>query len=97
MGAKVRAYDPVGIEQAKLVLTDVAYFNEPYACAEGADALVIVTEWEEFRALDLERLKTVMARPVMVDLRNVYRPDEMVRHGFIYDGVGRPAMPGTSS
>jgi UDPglucose 6-dehydrogenase len=93
LGAKVRAYDPVGIEQAKLVLTGVAYFNEPYACAEGVDALVIVTEWEEFRALDLERLKTVMARPVIVDLRNVYRRDEMARHGFIYEGVGRPATP----
>jgi UDPglucose 6-dehydrogenase len=93
MGARVRAYDPVGIAQAKLVLTDVAYFNDPYACAEGANALVIVTEWEEFRALDLERLKAVMAQAVIVDLRNVYRSDEMAHHGFIYDGVGRPAVP----
>jgi UDPglucose 6-dehydrogenase len=91
MGAKVRAYDPVGIEPAKLVLTDVTYCDGPYACAEGADALVIVTEWEEFRALDLERLKSVMARPVVVDLRNVYRPDEMTKFGFTYEGVGRPA------
>jgi UDPglucose 6-dehydrogenase len=90
LGAQVRAYDPVGMEQAKLVLTNVAYFGEPYACAEGADALIIVTEWEEFRALDLERLKSVMARPVIVDLRNVYRPEEVARHGFRYDSVGRP-------
>jgi UDPglucose 6-dehydrogenase len=93
MGAKVRAYDPVGIDQAKQVLTNVAYFGDPYACADGADALVIVTEWEEFRALDLERLRTVMARPVMVDLRNIYRPDEMARVGFTYDGIGRPGVP----
>src|SRR5262247_3017055 len=90
MGAKVKAYDPAGMEQAKLVLDDVTYCDGPYACAEGADALVIVTEWEQFRALDLDRLKQVMATPVLVDLRNVYRPDEMARRGFIYDSVGRP-------
>jgi len=90
MGATVRAYDPAGMEQAKLVLDEVTYCDGPYACAEGADALVIVTEWEQFRALDLDRLKQVMATPVLVDLRNVYRPDEMARRGFIYDSVGRP-------
>ena len=58
MGAKVRAYDPVGMEQAKKVLPDVTYCGDAYECAEGADALVIVTEWEQFRALDLDRLKT---------------------------------------
>jgi UDPglucose 6-dehydrogenase len=94
MGAKVRAYDPVGIDQARQVLTNVAYFPDPYACAEGADALVIVTEWEEFRALDFERLRAAMARPIMVDLRNVYRPDDMARVGFVYDGIGRPGAPG---
>ena len=59
MGAKVRAYDPIGMEQAKKVLPDVTYCDGPYECAEGADALVIVTEWEQFRALDLDRLKQV--------------------------------------
>jgi len=96
MGAKVRAYDPVGIEAAKQVLTDVTYCDGPYICAEGADALVIVTEWEEFRALDLARLKAVMARPVVVDLRNVYRPDDMTKFGFLYEGVGRPVVPDAS-
>jgi len=91
MGAKVRAYDPAGMEQAKMVLgNDVVYCDGPYACAEGADALVIVTEWEQFRALDLGRLKTLMARPVLIDLRNIYRPDEMAAYGFIYDSIGRP-------
>jgi UDPglucose 6-dehydrogenase len=67
--------------------------DNAYACAEGADALVvIVTEWEQFRALDLARLKQIMARPVVVDLRNVYRPDEMARHGFDYVPVGRKAI-----
>ena len=66
----------------------MTYCDDPYACAEGADALVIVTEWEQFRALDLERLKSVMA-PVIVDLRNIYRPEDGA-HGFAYDSIGRP-------
>ncbi len=73
MGAKVRAYDPVGMEQAKKVLPELTYCDDAYDCAKGADALVIVTEWEQFRALDLDRLKQVMAgKPVIVDLRNIY-------------------------
>ena len=90
MGAKVRAYDPAGMEQAKQVLPGVTYCDSPYACAEGSDALVIVTEWEQFRALDFSRLKSVMARHVIVDLRNIYRPDDVAKHGFAYVGVGRP-------
>ena len=90
LGARVRAYDPVGMEQAKLVLNNVTYCDGPYACAEGADALVIVTEWEQFRALDFVQLKAAMAQPVIVDLRNIYRPDEIARHGFSYVSVGRP-------
>jgi UDPglucose 6-dehydrogenase len=89
MGAKVRAYDPVGMEQAAKVLSNVTYFDTPYACAEDADALVVATEWDELRALDLERLKETMACPVFIDLRNIYCPDEMARLGFIYDSIGR--------
>jgi UDPglucose 6-dehydrogenase len=88
MGATVRAYDPAGMDQARKILTDVVYTDGPYQCAEDAEALVIVTEWEQFRALDLEILKQVMAKPVVVDLRNVYRYDEMARHGFTYMAVG---------
>ena len=88
-GARVRAYDPVGIEQARSVLQDVTFCDGPYVCAEGAHAVVIVTEWEQFRALDLDRLKAVMAAPVVIDLRNIYRPEEMVGRGFIYESVGR--------
>jgi UDPglucose 6-dehydrogenase len=90
MGARVRAYDPAGIEQAKGVLSDVAYCDSAYECAEGAHALVIVTEWEQFRALDFGRLKTVMANLVVVDLRNIYRPNDLLKHGFAYYAVGRP-------
>jgi UDPglucose 6-dehydrogenase len=91
MGANVTAYDPAGMEQAKLALPDIGYAGSAYACAEGAHALVIVTEWEQFRALDLARLKDIMAQPVLVDLRNVYRPEDMAKHGFGYYSVGRSA------
>jgi UDPglucose 6-dehydrogenase len=89
MGAKIRAYDPAGMEQAKIELPEISVFDSPYACAEGADALVIVTEWEQFRALDLERLKREMACPVMIDLRNIYRPEEVIASGFRYESIGR--------
>jgi UDPglucose 6-dehydrogenase len=89
MGARVRAYDPVGMEQAKQVLADVTYCRDPYDCVEEADAVVIVTEWEQFRALDLERARDLMACPVMVDLRNVYLPEDVKKHGFAYISVGR--------
>jgi len=93
MGASVRAYDPAGMANAREEFPDIAFTDGPYACAQGADALVIVTEWEQFRALDLDRLKKAMKQPVLIDLRNVYRPDEMERLGFIYDSVGRPRLP----
>jgi UDPglucose 6-dehydrogenase len=90
MGAIVRAFDPIGMEQAKKMLPDLTYCEDEYECAQGASALVIVTEWERFRALDLDRLKEVMAaKPAIVDLRNIYLPDEMRQRGFIYESVGR--------
>ena len=89
-GAVVHAYDPEGMEQARAVLQDVMLFDSAYGCLEGADALVIVTEWNEFRALDLKRAKTLLKSPIVVDLRNVYRGDEMARLGFSYTSVGRP-------
>jgi UDPglucose 6-dehydrogenase len=92
MGAKVRAHDPVGIEQARKELPDIEYCEDPYLCAKGADALVLVTEWVQYRAMDLERLRREMAQPVVVDLRNIYRPDEMAAHGFVYESVGRAPL-----
>ncbi len=94
LGATVRAYDPAGLEQAKPQLPTVIYCKNAYAAAEGADAVVIATEWEQFRALDLARLKTVMARAVIVDLRNIYRAEEMKRADFRYAGVGQPVVLG---
>ena len=89
LGAIVKAFDPVGMDHARRELPDVDYCGDAYACASGADALVIVTEWAQFRALDLARLKREMAKPVIVDLRNIYRPDEMERMGFTYESIGR--------
>ncbi|MXQ12852.1 UDP-glucose dehydrogenase family protein [Microvirga makkahensis] len=89
-GAQVRAYDPEGMQAASAMLTNVEYARDAYDCARGADALVIVTEWDMFRALDLKRLKAALAGPVVVDLRNVYRPEEMRRNGFTYVSIGRP-------
>jgi UDPglucose 6-dehydrogenase len=91
MGARVRAYDPVAMEQAKQILVDVVYCRGPYDCVEGADAAVIATEWEQFRALDLGRVNDLMTCPVIVDLRNVYRPEDVKKHGFAYTCVGRPS------
>jgi UDPglucose 6-dehydrogenase len=89
MGAKVRAHDPAGMDQAKREFPDIEYCDSPYSCAAEADALVIVTEWEQFRALDFARVKKLMRQPIVVDLRNIYAPHEMMRHGYVYASVGR--------
>src|SRR5207253_10572934 len=83
------AHDPVGMEQARKELPDIEYCKDPYACVRGTDALVIITEWAQFRALDLKRLKREMAQPVIVDLRNIYRPDDVAALGFIFESIGR--------
>jgi UDPglucose 6-dehydrogenase len=88
MGAKVQAFDPEGHE-ARQMLAGVDFKAGPYEAAEGADALVIITEWDQFRALDLDEVKRLMRSPVVVDLRNIYRPDEMASRGFRYVSVGR--------
>ncbi|MCC8937254.1 UDP-glucose/GDP-mannose dehydrogenase family protein [Bradyrhizobium sp. Arg68] len=93
MGAKVRAHDPVGMEQARKELPEIEYCDDPYDCVRGADAMVVVTEWVQYRTLDLERLKAELKQPVVIDLRNIYRPEDMAAHGFAYDSVGRAPLP----
>jgi UDPglucose 6-dehydrogenase len=88
-GAEVRAYDPAAVERARELVPDVEYMKDAYGVAAGADALVLVTEWNEFRHLDLVRVKELMRRPVMVDGRNIYDPEVMRGLGFTYRGVGR--------
>jgi UDPglucose 6-dehydrogenase len=89
-GAHVQAFDPEGLHEARQLLRDVEFKDSPYDVAAGADVLVIITEWDQFRALDLDRIKLLMKKPVMVDLRNIYKPDDMRARGFAYTSVGRP-------
>jgi hypothetical protein len=95
VGATIRAYDPAGMDQARGLLSNVSYTADPYACAHNTDALVIATEWEQFRALDFGRLGQIMADKVLVDLRNIYRGDEIEAAGFRYEGIGRGSFPGS--
>ena len=88
-GATVNAFDPEGMEEAARLLEGVQMKANAYEAVVGADAVVIVTEWDQFRALDLDRLKLLMKQPVLVDLRNIYRPEDMARRGFKYSGIGR--------
>lgn len=90
-GATVKAYDPAGMNEAKKMMPDVTYCEETYATMDGADVLAIVTEWNEFRSLDFDRVKKLLSSPILVDLRNVYAPDDMERIGFDYHSIGRPA------
>jgi UDPglucose 6-dehydrogenase len=89
MGAKVKAYDPAAMEDSKAILPELEYGKDAYDVATGADALVLVTEWNQFRRLDLPRIKSLLRNPIFIDLRNVYEPDQMKRLGFNYCGVGR--------
>jgi UDPglucose 6-dehydrogenase len=89
-GALVRAYDPAAMHEAEKLLPGVEWAKDAYAALDGADCVAILTEWNEFRALDILRVKDLLKRPVMVDMRNVYNPAEMVEAGFIYTSIGRP-------
>jgi UDPglucose 6-dehydrogenase len=88
-GAKVQAYDPEGMEAAATILSDVSYCEGPYQVATGAHAIVVLTEWDQFRALDFERIKKLVTTPVVVDLRNIYNPAEIRDDGFTYVSIGR--------
>jgi len=89
-GARVKAYDPESVHEAGKVLSEVDFCDGPYHAVDGADAMVLITEWDQFRALDLDRLKALLKTPTVVDLRNVYQPADMKRRGFNYVSVGRP-------
>lgn len=89
VGAKVRGYDPEGVEQARPLMPNVTFCENPYMAAEGADAVVLVTEWDVLRALDLDRLRAVMSQPILVDLRNVYPPEDAAQAGLRWHGIGR--------
>ena len=89
-GAQVRGYDPEGMDLAKPLLPGMSFAANAYECVTGAHAVAIVTEWDEFRALDLRRIKTLLAEPILIDLRNIYLPDDAKRYGLSYHSIGRP-------
>ncbi len=91
-GAKIRAFDPAGMAEARALLDGVVWCNDSYEAMAGAEALVILTEWNEFRALDLERARSLLRTPLVVDLRNIYEPAEMASAGLRYVSIGRPAV-----
>jgi UDPglucose 6-dehydrogenase len=93
-GAEIRAYDPEGMEEAKKLLKDITWCQNAYETMDGSDVLVIVTEWNEFRALDLDRVKELLIAPVLVDFRNIYSADELEDAGFDYHSLGRPRSAG---
>ena len=89
LGARVQVYDPAAMDQARRVLPTIDYRADAYSAVEGADAVVLVTEWNQFRNLDLEKVRTLMRRPLLLDLRNVYEPEKVKSLGIEYYGVGR--------
>jgi UDPglucose 6-dehydrogenase len=88
-GARIKAYDPESMHEAGKTLTEVDFCDGPYHAVDGADAMVLITEWDQFRALDFDRVKKMMKTPTVVDLRNVYHPADMVKRGFAYHSIGR--------
>jgi len=89
-GATIRAFDPEGMEEAKKMLTGVIYCEDAYDALKGADCMAVLTEWNEFRAINLDRVKSLLKSPILVDLRNIYEPREMIDAGFHYSSIGRP-------
>jgi UDPglucose 6-dehydrogenase len=89
-GAVIRAFDPESMHEAEKMLSGVHYCKSPWEALEGADAMVIITEWDQFRALDLDRVRRALKHPIVVDLRNIYSPEDMAKRGFSYTSIGRP-------
>src|SRR4051794_16174160 len=89
-GAAIHAFDPEGADEARKIMPELTYFSDAYAAMDGADALILITEWNEFRALDLGRVRSLLRRPLVIDLRNIYKPEEMIEAGLVYHSIGRP-------
>jgi UDPglucose 6-dehydrogenase len=95
-GATIRAFDPEGMAEAKKLMPELDYRDDAYQAIDGADALVLITEWNEFRGLDLDRVKQLLRQPLVIDLRNIYKPEEMLAAGLVYHSIGRPSgIPNT--
>ena len=96
-GATVRAYDPAALEEACQIVSGLVPCKDAYEAAQGADALILMTEWNQFRTLDFDRLKTALRQPIFFDLRNVYEPDRVADFGFRHISVGRPSKAPASA
>ncbi len=92
LGARIQAFDPAGMKEARKLLKRVDFKNDAYEVGQGADALILITEWNQFRNIDWPRMKELLKQPIVIDLRNVYDPARMQRQGIQYYGVGRPAL-----
>jgi UDPglucose 6-dehydrogenase len=88
-GAHIKAFDPVAMDNAKKLMPDLVYCNDTYEVADGSDAMIFITEWNQFRSLDLDKIKSLMNSPIIIDLRNIYHPEKMREKGFQYTSVGR--------
>ena len=91
-GATIRAFDPEGMTEARKLLPQLVYCDDAYQAMDGADALVLLTEWNEFRGLDLERIRSLLRAPVVIDLRNIYQPHDMTDAGLVYHSIGRSTV-----
>ena len=96
-GATIRAFDPEGAAEAKKLMPELEYRSDPYEAMDGADALILITEWNAFRALDLARVKRLLRRPLVIDLRNIYKPEEMAAMGLAYHSIGRPSTSASAA
>ncbi len=96
-GARVRAFDPEGMAEAKKLMPELDYCDDAYQAMDGADALILITEWNAFRGLDLQRVKELLRQPLVIDLRNIYQPEEMLAAGLVYHSIGRPEIEPTGS
>jgi UDPglucose 6-dehydrogenase len=96
-GATIRAFDPEGMAEAKKLMPELDYCDDAYQAMDGADALILITEWNEFRGLDLARVKQLLRQPLVIDLRNIYKPEEMLAAGLVYHSIGRSEIKPTGS
>jgi len=88
-GAKIKAYDPEAMEKAKTIIKDIEFCKDPYEVSKDSDALLILTEWNEFKELDLKKIKSLLKNPLIIDGRNIYNPEELKKEGFTYISIGR--------
>ena len=96
-GASIRVYDPKGMTEAHMFIDDVSWSDDPYSAIKGADGVVILTEWGEFKYLDLDKIKELLKSPLIIDLRNMFSPDDIIKKGFDYVSIGRKPVYGSSN